>query len=110
MRHAVAAQVAQPDDVRLIRAVHLEFNDDGDLVVVSTERAPGEAPGSVRAADLIDAIAGRLRKGQRIEQQLVALGQMRDVLAELAMLERRHGAAARETARAMRRNKPAQAA
>lgn len=95
----------QPDTAGLIRCVQLEFNDMGDLVDVTTNRDVGETPESERCATIVEAIGAKLRKGQRIDQQLEALRQVLDVLAELALHQRTAGKAVRETAAAMRKSK-----
>jgi hypothetical protein len=108
MRHTVSATVWQPKAPGLMRVVELEFDEAGTLRDVTTERNPdvAETLESAHCADLVDAVGKRLRAGSSINDQLVALGHMRDLLTELASQERVVGQQVRELARKRRAVRP----
>ena len=108
MRDRMSASVWQPKAPGLMRVVELEFDEAGTLRDVTTERNPDtvETLESAHAADLIDAVGKRLRAGSSLADQLVALGHMRDLLADLAAHERTAGHQVRELARKRRMVRP----
>jgi hypothetical protein len=112
VRDRVSATVWQPKAPGLMRVVELEFDEAGTLRDVTTERNPdvAETLESAYCADLVDAVGKRLRAGSTINDQMVALGHMRDLLAELAAQERIGGEQVRDLARKRRTVRPVRTA
>jgi hypothetical protein len=108
MRDRMSASVWQPKAPGRMRVVQLEFDDTGTLRDVTTERNPDaeETLESLHCAELIDAVGKRLRAGSSLADQLVSLGHLRDLLADLGAHERTAGHQVREMARKRRMTRP----